>query len=328
MDLTNKSELISYLKQNGLWAKKSMGQNFLVDRGVLDKIVTAADLKLSDMVLEIGPGVGVLTDELVKKAGRVVAIEKDEKLAKILNQKSKIKNQSSTVSDCPERQSNGQNDSSKLEIVIGDALELDPESVLKGCYDLSSGGKSKESNSMPERPGPTTYNPKPIPYKLIANIPYYITSKILEKFLTTEHKPELIVFLVQKEVAERICAKTGDLSLLAVSVQYYGDPEIVAFVPKNSFFPVPEVDSAIIKISNIKYQKSKMDERNFFKLAKAGFMARRKTLFNNLKAGTNLNSGQIIELLDKMEISRNARAQELTIEQWAVLAREIEDSRS
>ncbi len=133
---------------------------------------------------------------------------------------------------------------------------------------------------------------------------------------------------MQKEVAERICAKTGDLSLLAVSVQYYGDPEIVAFVPKNSFFPVPEVDSAIIKISNIKYQKSKMDERNFFKLAKAGFMARRKTLFNNLKAGTNLNSGQIIELLDKMEISRNARAQELTIEQWAVLAREIEDSRS
>jgi len=313
MDLTNKSELICYLKQNGLWAKKSMGQNFLVDRGVLDKIVTAADLKLSDMVLEIGPGVGALTGELLKNAGRVVAIEKDEKLAKILNQKSKIKNQ---------------NDSSKLEIVIGDALELDPESVLKGCYELSSGGKSKESNSMSERLEPTTYNPKPIPYKLIANIPYYITSKILEKFLTTEHKPELIVFLVQKEVAERICAKTGDLSLLAVSVQYYGDPEIVAFVPKNSFFPVPEVDSAIIKISNIKYQISKMDERNFFKLAKAGFRARRKTLFNNLKAGTNLNSGQIIELLDKMEISRNARAQELTIEQWAVLAREIEDSQS
>ncbi|OQB06237.1 MAG: Ribosomal RNA small subunit methyltransferase A [bacterium ADurb.Bin212] len=315
MDLTNKNELISYLKQNGLWAKKSLGQNFLVDRGVLDKIVTAADLKLSDLVLEIGPGVGALTEELVIKAGRVVAIEKDEKLANLLELR--IKNSELSID---------------AEIICEDALEFDPESIIKGSLDSSQNlrvardDKGKGTDLMQESLESETLNLEPVPYKLVANIPYYITSKILEKFLTADNKPVLIVLLVQKEVAERVCAKNGDLSLLGVSVQYYGDPEIVDIVKRDSFFPVPTVDSAIIKISNIKYQKSKIDEKNFFKIVKAGFRARRKTLFNNLKAGTNLSSGQTIELLDKMNIGRNARAQELTIEQWVMLAREIENS--
>lgn len=315
MDLTNKNELISYLKQNGLWAKKSLGQNFLVDRGVLDKIVTAADLKLSDLVLEIGPGVGALTEELVIKAGRVVAIEKDEKLANLLELR--IKNSELSID---------------AEIICEDALEFDPESIIKGSLDSSQNlrvardDKGKGTDLMQESLESETLNLEPVPYKLVANIPYNITSKILEKFLTADNKPVLIVLLVQKEVAERVCAKNGDLSLLGVSVQYYGDPEIVDIVKRDSFFPVPTVDSAIIKISNIKYQKSKIDEKNFFKIVKAGFRARRKTLFNNLKAGTNLSSGQTIELLDKMNIGRNARAQELTIEQWVMLAREIENS--
>jgi 16S rRNA (adenine1518-N6/adenine1519-N6)-dimethyltransferase len=287
MDLTNKNELVSYLKQHELWAKKSMGQNFLVDREVLEKIVSAADLKSSDYVLEIGPGVGALTAELVKYAGRVVAIEKDEKLANLLELR--IKNSEL----CRE-----------AEIIIGDVLEIDPKKLI------------------------------PSSYKLIANIPYYITSKILEKFLTAEVKPELIVLLVQKEVAERICSKAGGLSLLAVSVQYYGEPELVDVVKRASFFPVPEVDSAILRIrvnnnsttKNYKQKTQKVDEKEFFKVVKAGFRARRKTLFNNLKAGTNLNSGQVVELLDKMNISRNARAQELTIEQWSKIAREIKNS--
>lgn len=302
MDLTNKKELISYLKQNGLWAKKSMGQNFLVDRGVLEKIVAAAELKSSDSVLEIGPGVGALTRELVKKAGEVVAIEKDECLSELLN--------CSIVKLLEDKNSNlaiKQFSNNELKIITADALSLDPEEILG-------------ANS----------------YKLIANIPYYITSKILEKFLTADNKPELIVLLVQKEVAERICSKAGGLSLLAVSVQFYGEPELIDVVKRDSFFPVPEVDSAILRIrvrnnrttENNTQKTQKIDERNFFKVVKAGFRARRKTLYNNLKAGTNLSSGQIIELLDKMNINRNARAQELTIEQWVVLAGEIENSQS
>jgi len=280
IDLTNKDYLIQHLKQHGLWAKKSLGQNFLVDKEVLDKIIEAAELSKNDTVLEIGPGAGALTEELVNNAGKVIAIEKDERLAGALELR--IKN--SELSD-------------NIEIVVGDALDFD------------------------------TKKPMPNAYKLVANIPYYITSKILEKYLSAENKPEMIVLLVQKEVAERICAKPGNLSLLAISVQYYGEPEIVDIVPKESFFPVPEVDSAIIKIRiKNKELRIKQDEKEFFKVVKAGFRARRKTLFNNLKSGISLNSGQIEGLLDKMNISRNARAQELTIKQWSGLVREIKNS--
>lgn len=282
MDLTDKSQLIKYIKQNGLWAKKSLGQNFLVDREALDRIVAAAELNENDTVLEIGPGLGTLTGELVQRAGRVVAVEKDEKLADILTQKFKAKSQ-----NC------------NFEIISGDALEFDT---------------SLSANKL-----------TPNAYKVVANIPYYITSKILEKFLSAENKPSLIVLLVQKEVAERICAKPGDLSVLAVSVQYYGEPEIVDIVPRDSFFPVPEVDSAILKI-NTQNPKPKSNDKEFFKVVKTGFAARRKTLFNNLKNGTHLNSGQIEEILDKMGLSKNTRAQELSVEQWKGLADRIKNS--
>ena len=287
MDLTDKSQLINYLKRHGLWAKKSMGQNFLVDRSALEKIVEAAELSPEDTVLEIGPGLGVLTEELVKRAGRVTAVEKDEKLASLLHGfiAPLLKN-NETVKQC-----------NNFEVLTGDALDFEPES----CH--------MEAGS----------------YKLVANIPYYITSKILEKYLSAENKPSLIVVLVQKEVAERICAKDGGLSVLAVSVRYYGEPEMVGVIKRDSFFPAPNVDSAILKIrvndhrSHPQIGTDKAMEEEFFKIVRIGFQARRKTLFNNLKSGTHLSSGQVEEILDKMGIAKNARAQELSIDDWKQL---------
>ncbi|MEK7508697.1 MAG: 16S rRNA (adenine(1518)-N(6)/adenine(1519)-N(6))-dimethyltransferase RsmA, partial [Patescibacteria group bacterium] len=174
----------------------SRGQNFLTDKNILKKIVTAADLQPKETVIEIGAGTGVLTEELAKKVGRVIAFEVDKKLAPLL--KEKFINQKN------------------VEIINEDILS----------YKLQVAG-----------------------YKLVANIPYNITSAILEKFLSAEHKPSLMVFLVQREVAERATAKAGEMSFLSVMVQYYGQPKAVARVPAGAFWPKPKVESAILKIS-------------------------------------------------------------------------------
>lgn len=320
MDLTDKNQLINYLQSHGLWAKKSMGQNFLVNREALDKIVAAAELSDNDTVLEIGPGVGTLTRELLQRAGRVVAIEKDEKLGELLTQKLKPKTK---------------NQEGEIQIIMGDALEFDTGLIFS--YPEGTEGSKKEDSSQEVQNDPTSLtelrgtsntilaknfspNTNNLAYKLVANIPYYITSKILEKFLSAKNKPSTIVLLVQKEVAERICAKPGSLSVLAISVQYFGNPEIVDIVKRDSFFPAPDVDSAIlrIRIQPDRIQNS-ADEKAFFKVVKIGFRARRKTLFNNLKSGTNLNSGQIDMILDKMNLTKKVRAQELTLAQWGEL---------
>lgn len=290
----NKDELIKYLKENHLWTNKSLGQNFLVDNEALSRIVDAGDIKPTDTIIEIGPGLGILTEGLAKHAKKVIAVELDKKLAGLLE--SRIANHVL---------------GSKVQIIQGDIL------------------------NMPD----TQYLIRNTNYKLIANIPYYITSKILTKFLTAENKPELIVLLVQKEVAERICARprstnstdsprassgrAGAMSVLSVSVQAYGEPEIIDIVPASSFFPAPKVDSAILKISNIKYQISKTNEKDYFRTVKIGFAARRKTLLNNLSAGYRLDKDTVLNILKTVELNENVRAQELSIEQWEMLTRHI-----
>ncbi|MCL5410643.1 MAG: 16S rRNA (adenine(1518)-N(6)/adenine(1519)-N(6))-dimethyltransferase RsmA [Patescibacteria group bacterium] len=275
MDFTNKSELLSYLKQKGLWAKKGLGQNFLISKEALDKIIEAAELKQDDIVVEVGPGVGTLTSELVKRAGEVVAVEMDKKLSELLGQNSKIKDQ-----NC------------NLKIINADILKFNLNEIV--------GGRK---------------------YKVVANIPYYITSKIIEQFLTAENKPESIVLLVQKEVAERICAKPGEMSVLSVSVQLYGKPEIVGIVPKESFFPSPKVDSAILKIvlSSQLPVLSSEEERPFFRLVHIGFASRRKTLANNLSAGYLITKKTASDIIRQIGFSENVRAQELSIENWKKL---------
>jgi len=286
MDLTDKSRLIKYLKQNDLWAKKSLGQNFLVDREVLNKIVEAAELKKTDTVIEIGPGSGVLTAELVQKVKQVVAVEIDDKIAQLLH--------CSIVSLLKNNETMKQLDN--LKIVNADILKTDLSEII---------GTEK--------------------YKLVANIPYYITSKILEKFLAAKNKPELIVLLVQKEVAERICAKPGDTSVLSIAVQYYGQPEIVDIVKASSFFPAPKVDSAILKV-RLKANSEKLIamEKDLFKVVKAGFRSRRKTLVNNLMSGTNLSRDQLFDILEKIGLGKNVRAQELSIEEWIKLCQMLD----
>lgn len=267
----NKTELIQYLRANEIWAKKSMGQNFLVDEDALAKIVEAADIQPSDTILEIGPGLGVLTQELSKLAGKVVAIEKDDKFVEAL--RIQFKN-------------------SNVEIIHQDALEFDPVDIYG--------------------------------YKVVANIPYNITSLIIRKFLEAKNTPSLVVLLVQKEVAERIVAKPGDMSVLAVSVQFYAEAEIIADVSKESFFPVPKVDSAVIRLE-IRSVKPEVSQREFFRLIKFGFAAKRKTLENNLAAGMHIKKDEAADIILEAGLDPRSRAEDLSIENWLALHKVIEE---
>lgn len=250
---------------------KQLGQNFLTRQLVLDKIVSAAELKKSDTILEVGPGIGTLTQELAKAAKMVIAVEKDRKMAEILEETLK--------------------DYKNIEIIEGDALKINPKR-----YALDS-----ES------------------YKLMANLPYYITSPVIRKFLEAESQPALIVLMVQKEVAQRICSKPPHMSLLAISVQFYAEAKIVSYVSKNCFWPVPKVDSAIIKIVPQKNNRN-LSSDDFFRVAKAGFSHPRKQLANNLSQSLKINKKQINEWLLKNNINPAQRAETLSISQWVNLA--------
>jgi 16S rRNA (adenine1518-N6/adenine1519-N6)-dimethyltransferase len=252
-------------------AKKSLGQNFLADPAALSKIVNAADLQPADFVVEIGPGLGALTSLLVKKSGRVQAVELDQSLIPPLTRNL--------------RQPDG-SIPPNLQILHGDALKF----------------------PLPSHP-----------YKLVANIPYYITSPILNHFLQpkrpAERRPGLIVLLVQKEVAEKVCAGPGDHSVLSLQVQVFGKPELLAKVGKNCFYPPPKVDSAILRITP--YGEPLIpDTARFLRLIHAAFSQRRKTLLNSLGNGLNLPKEKIAELLAKAGIKPSARPQELDIADW------------
>jgi 16S rRNA (adenine1518-N6/adenine1519-N6)-dimethyltransferase len=282
-------ELIQFLRVNEIWAKRTMGQNFLVDNEVLAKIIAAADISPTDTILEIGPGLGVLTEELAKVAGKVVAVEKDDHLAQAL--KSKIQNPN-------------------VKILNQDALEFDPNGILRFAQN-----DKKILKQVQDDPSTGSGQAK---YKLVANIPYNITSLIIRKFLEAENKPELMVLMVQKEVAERITAKPGDMSLLAVSVQFYADAEIVDIVSASAFFPVPKVDSAIIKIVPTA-PRPEIDEKEFFRIVKFGFAAKRKTLENNLAAGLHISKIEASDIIKKTGLEEKIRAESLSIENWITL---------
>lgn len=266
---------------SGLIKKKSLGQNFLKDESILDKIITAGELSSVDNVLEIGPGEGALTKKLLKKVGRVVAIEKDERM----------KDKSSVL-----QKLNKNNDSLKLQ--FGDILEVNLSKILR-------------ENNLNE-------------YKVIANIPYYITGKIIRLLFEQKKSPRLIVLLVQKEVADRISAKNDKQSILSLSVQYYADVEIIHYVSREAFEPVPKVDSAILKIIPLQgrdYDKS--EDKEFFKLIKIGFSSPRKVLINNLKNGLKMEREELEEIFKGLELNLNIRAEKLTINNWKTLCKRI-----
>lgn len=281
--MLSKTEIKKLFQENDLKVLKSLGQNFLIDEKILGKIIQASELDKNDTVLEIGPGLGTLTNELIKKCGTVVAIEKDKKIVNI---------------SPPFTKGAGGNSSHTLKIINDDILKINLNELIKKY------SKNKK-------------------YKLISNIPYYITSPVIKLFLENSIQPELIVLLVQKEVAERICAKPGKLSVLALSVQIYGEPEIVSYVDKSSFYPEPKVNSAILKIKNIKKEFSEEYYKKLFKIIKIGFSSKRKKLINNLSAGLQISKEKSENILQKAKINSNARAQELSLEEWEELAKNL-----
>ena len=274
------------MKKYNLTANKKLGQNFLVDSEAINSIVASANLTKKDMVIEIGPGLGTLTSMLIEKAGKVIAIELDDRMIKILGDR----------------------------FLLYDNFELINEDVLK--VDLSS---LIEKNSEFEN------------IKVVANLPYYITTPIIMKLLENRLKIESITIMIQKEVAERIVATPGSKlsGAITYSVHYYAEPEKIALVPNTSFIPSPEVDSEVIKLNIRKSPPVKIDnEKLFFNVIKASFMQRRKTLSNGLvNGGIVKNKAKAIEILKninkKMGLEENVRGEELTLEQFANLSNKI-----
>jgi 16S rRNA (adenine1518-N6/adenine1519-N6)-dimethyltransferase len=270
------------LRQSGLKARKGLGQHFLVDKEVLEVITAAAEVTPDDIIVEVGPGLGILTEALARKAGGVIAIELDDRLAALLKK---------TLASFD-----------NVTIINDDVLNIEPGDLLVG------------------------WGANPV-YKVVANLPYYITSPVLRHFLDTTVKPKVMIVMVQKEVAEAIAAKPGDMSLLSISVQFYGKPEIVSYVPAQSFYPAPEVDSAVLRINLYPQPAVAVDEGGFFELVRAGFAAPRKQIANSLSQGLGLPKAGVLPLLEKADIDWQRRAETLTLEEWARLWRVFEEKR-
>lgn len=251
-------------------AKKHLGQNFLTSVPARIAIVKAGQVASGDTVLEIGPGRGFLTEELLKTEASIIALEKDADLIPVLRERfSSYKN---------------------FSLIEGDVLTEEP----------------------PKKP-----------YKLIANIPYYITGAIFEKFLSHARQPETLVVLIQKEVAERIVARDKKESILSLSVKAYGEPKLVYRVHKGSFNPAPTVDSAVLAVYNISRKNfdNQYHEAVFFKTIKAGFAHKRKLLLSNLKDG--FPKRDLISAFENAGIKEKARAEDVTLSQWLKLSKEL-----
>jgi 16S rRNA (adenine1518-N6/adenine1519-N6)-dimethyltransferase len=281
-----------------------MGQNFLIDAGALDTIVDAGELTRDDTVVEVGPGLGVLTWELLNRAGKVVVVELDRRLADRLHQE---------FAGQPH-----------LTIVQGDILNLLPERLL------AKGDRGLGAESATPILHPASRIPHSLHYKVIANLPYAITSAALRHFLEGVHKPSLIVVLVQWEVAQRIVARPGDLSVLAHSVQIYAEPEIVARVPASSFVPAPAVDSAVLRLRVRRQPAVGVEIDALMRLIKAGFLQARKKLSNALPTGLaamgiRIDKQRAVDALIAAGVDPNRRAEMLALAEWERVYRMLFD---
>ncbi len=263
MDLTDLDQLRAAMTVAGMRANKNLGQHFLVDREVLEAVISASEAGPEDTVLEVGPGLGVMTRPLTERAGRVVAVEADERLARLLRH------------DAPEN------------------LAVETCDILR--YDFSG---------LPEG------------YKVAANIPYYLTSKLVRLLLEGPNAPSVMSLLIQREVAERIAAAPGQMSVLAVGVQYYARASVIRLVPPAAFWPAPEVESAVIQIKRSEAPAFPADPQKLFRLVKAGFGEKRKQLKNSLAGGLRLGTDDAFALLEGAGLAPTARAQELGLGDW------------
>ncbi|MEK7506595.1 MAG: 16S rRNA (adenine(1518)-N(6)/adenine(1519)-N(6))-dimethyltransferase RsmA [Patescibacteria group bacterium] len=260
------------LADAGVKPNKTLGQNFLVNPGIYQKILAALQITPGDIIVEVGSGLGTLTHHLARAGGKIIGIEKDRLLAEYLKKEFPV--------------------NSRVEIVNQDILEFNPKS-----YKLAADK-----------------------YKLVGNIPYYLTSRLLRTALNDWPRPKLMVLMVQKEVAQRITARPPKMSLLAVSVQYYSRPEIVSYVSRGSFYPIPKVDSAIIRLQP---RAKGLEIRNFFRVVKVGFANKRKQLASNLARDLKIPKQIVIEELLSLNISPQRRAETLTIEEWQKIAEKL-----
>lgn len=270
--------IVQVSKKNMFHAKKSLGQNFLINDKILPQIIESAEIKKNDIVIEIGPGLGILTKALLDAGAKVYTIEKDFELVKKLE---KIMRSHKS-----------------LTIVHQDALFFDLGNFTR--------------------------------YKVVANLPFNIASPLIRKFLESPKQPELMVVMVQKEVAERITAKPGDSErgILTVAVEFYAQAAIVCNVSKANFKPQPKVDAAILKIKPVLPHlrsgvEKKVEPRLFFKIVKAGFSAKRRQIHNSLKGSLKLDKNIILAVLKNSQIDPQLRAEDLALAQWLELIQNL-----
>jgi len=275
-------------------AKKSLGQNFLKSKLALYKILESGEVSATDVILEVGPGKGVLTEKLLEKAKKVIAVEKDYRLMELLQEKF-----ANEIAD------------GKLELINADILDLELPRL-----NLFSDLRFNLGNS----------------YKIIANIPYYITGQFLRKFLETDSQPSKIVVMVQKEIAQRIVAREGKESLLSISVKAFGEPKMIMKVDKENFSPAPKVDSAILLINNISknfFTENKIPEKDFFEILHAGFAHKRKMLLGNLKQWRKKNAPtchvdvSLDKIFAEIKLPEKIRAEDLSLGKWAELTQKL-----
>lgn len=273
-------ETMFILKKYNISANKSLGQNFLIDDNVIENIVESANITKEDLVIEIGPGLGTLTARLLEKAKKVIAIELDNRMINILNDRFSLYE--------------------NFELINEDVLKVDLRKLIS---------KNKAQK-----------------VKVVANLPYYITTPIIMKLLEDKLEIESITVMVQKEVAKRLTAEPGDKlsGAITYSVNYYCEPEEVVTVPNSSFIPEPEVESEVIKLKLRKEPPVQIkNEEIFFKLIKASFMQRRKTLINGITNSGIMKKEECKELLKKVGLNENVRGESLNLEQFAQIANKI-----
>jgi len=294
MDLINKTIIKDLLKRHGAKPEKYLGQHFILSKKALAQMIAAAEIKKNDTIVEIGPGLGTLTQELAKTNTKIIAIEKDPAMIAILKE---------TLADYK-----------NVKIIQADAHKIGVGHLFLSKYK----------------------------YKIVANLPYNVATFLIRQWLDPppsprlrRARPELMVLMIQKEVAQRMTAKPPKMNLLAVSVQFYADVKIIDYVPAEAFWPRPKVDSAIIKIVP-KKRPPRKTRRAFFAAVKAGFSQPRKQLIGNLAkkfsarggsaSGGNIPKEKLLGIFENLNISECARAENLSLEQWILLAKEIENN--